>query len=84
MNVSSSGSIITTCSVTANGANMLNNNMLFCGSPADTAGSWAVSGSYVVNCTSSSYGLSNLVWSGGGTTGTVLSNYSFFQATRIG
>ena len=84
VDVATSGSIITTCNIIASGANLLTSNMLFTGSPANATGSWAVSGSFVANCTASTYGLGGLSWTGGGTTGTILSNYSFFQATRIG
>jgi hypothetical protein len=84
MDASTGSSIITSCVINASGLNMPTPNMTFVGSPANTTGSFAISGSYIVSCTVSTYGLTNIGWSGGGASATLLSAYSFFTATRIG
>ena len=84
LDASTGGGIVTSALVVAKGANVPTTNMYFVGSPANTTGSWAISGSYVVSCTASTYSLSDITWTGGSSPATLLLGYSFFTATRIG
>ena len=78
------GSIITSGFFFISGTNVPTTNAAFPISPVNISGSFAGGGSCVINCTASTYSLSNITWTGGGASATLLTAYSFFTATRIG